>query len=88
MTAADGLCWLRTATADLVSLMEKGRPINRGRVAQILKTASGGGAPVAGHIEVLSWALSEHGDRAVELLRGLLGALDTAIRERDAAKEE
>ncbi|MGW5650615.1 hypothetical protein [Streptomyces humi] len=68
--------------------MEKGRPIRRGRVAHILKIASGGGAPVAGQIEVLSWALSEHGDRAVELLRGFLGALDTAIREHDAKEEE
>ncbi|WP_217550129.1 hypothetical protein [Streptomyces sp. GbtcB6] len=87
-TAADGLGWLRTATADLVSLIEEGRPINRGRAAQILKTASGGGAPVPGHIEALSWALSERGDGAVELLRGLLDALDTAIREHDAAKEK
>ncbi|MFD5256880.1 hypothetical protein ACFWM5_29115 [Streptomyces bobili] len=87
-TAADGLGWLRTATADLASLIEKGRPINRGRVAQILKTASGGGAPVPGHIEALSWALSEHGDRASELLRGLLDTLDTAMREHDAAKEK
>ncbi|MER6079247.1 hypothetical protein [Streptomyces sp. NPDC001833] len=88
MTAADGLGWLRTATTDLASPIEKGRPVNRGRVAQILKTASGGGAPVPGHIAALSWALSEHGDQAVELMRGLPGAPDTAIREHDASKEE
>ncbi|MEU6658889.1 hypothetical protein [Streptomyces sp. NPDC046821] len=78
---------LRSATADLASLIEKGKPINRGQVAQILKTASGGGAPFPGHIEALSWALSEHGDGAAELLRGLLDGLDTAIREHDAAKQ-
>ena len=87
-TAADGLGWLRTATADLASLVEKGMPINRGQVAKILKTASGGGAPVPGHIAALFWALSEHGDGAAELLHGLLGALDTAVREHAAAEQK
>ncbi|MDX2858936.1 hypothetical protein, partial [Streptomyces scabiei] len=87
-TAADGLGWLRTATADLASLIEKGKPINRGQVAKILKIASGGGAPVPGHIQALSWALSEYGDGAAELLRDFLDALDTAIREHDAAKQK
>ncbi len=87
-TAADGLGWLRIATADLVSLIEKDRPINRGQLAQILKTASGGGAPVSGHIEALSWALSEYKDGAVELLDDLLSALDTAVREHDAAAQK
>ncbi|MET8289906.1 hypothetical protein ABZV80_32475 [Streptomyces sp. NPDC005132] len=87
-TAADGLGWLRTATAGLASLIEQGRPINRGQVAQILKSASGGGAPVPGHIEALSWTLSEHGDGAAELLRVLLDALDTAIGKHDAAEQK
>ncbi|MER6206569.1 hypothetical protein [Streptomyces sp. NPDC001642] len=87
-TAVDGLGWLRTATADLASLVEQGRPINRGQVAQILKTASGGGSPVSGHIAALFWALSEHRDGAAELLRGLLGALDTAVREHDVAEQK
>lgn len=86
-SAADGLGWLRTATADLASLVEKGRPIDRGQVARILKTASGGGAPVPGHIAALVWALSQHRDGAAELLHGVLGALDTAVREHDAAEQ-
>jgi len=87
-TAADGLGWLRSATADLVSLVEQGRPIHRGQVAQILKTASGGAAPVAGHIAALEWALNERPDGAAELLRDLLDVLDAAIREHDAAQQK
>lgn len=87
-TAADGLGWLRTATTDLASLVDKGGPINRGQVAQILKAASGGGAPVPGHIAALFWALSERGDGAAELLRDLLGTLDTAVREHDDAEKK
>ncbi|MGR3875617.1 hypothetical protein ACUXZZ_44550 [Streptomyces graminifolii] len=88
VSAADGLRWLHTATADLASLVEEGKPINRGQVAQILKTASGGGAPVAGHIEALSWALSEHKDGAVEQLHILLDALDNAVREHNATAQK
>ncbi len=87
-TAADGLGWLRTATADLASLIEKGKPINRGQVAKILKIASGGGSPVPGHIQALAWALSEYEDGTAELLRGFLDALDTAIREYDGAEQK
>ncbi|MEV6007316.1 hypothetical protein AB0M29_10960 [Streptomyces sp. NPDC051976] len=86
-TAADGLGWLRTATTDLVALVENGTPINRGQVAQILKTASGGGAPVPGHIAALFWAMSERRDEAAKLLHRLLSTLDTAIREHNATEE-
>ncbi|MET9996460.1 hypothetical protein [Streptomyces microflavus] len=53
-TAADGLGRLRTATADLAALIEKGKPVSHGQVAWILKTASGGAAPVPGRIAALS----------------------------------
>ncbi|MGW3933137.1 hypothetical protein ACWECC_34375 [Streptomyces microflavus] len=79
-TAADGLGRLRTATADLAALIEKGKPVSHGQVAWILKTASGGAAPVPGHIAALSWALTEHGDDATDLLLRLLGVLDAAVR--------
>lgn len=88
VTAADGLTWLHTATTNLISLIQKDKPIKPDQVAKILKTASGGGAPIAGHIEALSWALSKHGDGCVELLDGLLAALDTATQEYDAAKQK
>ncbi len=84
-TAADGLGWLRTATADLTALIEKGKPVSRGQVARILKTASGGAAPVPGHIAALSWALTEHGDHAADLLLRALGVLDAAIHMHGAA---
>ncbi|MET8983783.1 hypothetical protein ABZX85_50325 [Streptomyces sp. NPDC004539] len=87
-TAADGLGWLRAATADLAALVEKGKPVSHGQVARILKTAGGGAAPVPGHIAALSWALTEHRDDAADLLLRLLGALDTAIREHGAAEQE
>ncbi|MFD3890523.1 hypothetical protein [Streptomyces microflavus] len=38
-TAADGLGRLRTATADLAALIEKGKPVSHGQVTRILKTA-------------------------------------------------
>ncbi|MFJ6463126.1 hypothetical protein ACIQM0_19150 [Streptomyces sp. NPDC091387] len=83
-TAADGLGWLRTATADLTALIEKGKPVSHGQVARILKTASGGAAPVPGHIAALSWALTEHGDHAADLVVRVLGVLDAAIHEHGA----
>ncbi|MFI6530758.1 hypothetical protein [Streptomyces uncialis] len=85
-TVADGLGWLRTAMADLASLIETGKPINRGQVARILKTASGGATPVAGHIEALAWALSKHRDGAAELLPRSLAVLDAAVRQHGAAE--
>ncbi|MFG2564690.1 hypothetical protein ACGFR6_04535 [Streptomyces sp. NPDC048567] len=84
-TAADGLGWLRTATADLASLIEKDKPVSHGQVARTLKTASGGAAPVPGHIEALSWALTEHRDDAADLLHRLLRVLDAAVHEHSAA---
>jgi len=87
-TAADGLGWLRTATADLTALIEKGKPVSRGQVARILKTASGGAAPVPGHIAALSWALTQHGDDAADLLLRLLGVLDAAVHEHGAASQK
>lgn len=87
-TAADGLGWLRTATADLTALIEKGKPVSHGQVAQILKAASGGAAPAPGHIAALSWALTEHGDHAADLLLLALGALDAAIHKHGAAGRE
>ncbi|MFH7340575.1 hypothetical protein [Streptomyces sp. KHY 26] len=84
-TAADGLGWLRTAAADLAALIEKGKPVSDGQAARILKTASGGAAPVPGHIAALSWALTEYGDDAADLLLRLLGVLDAAVREHGAA---
>ncbi|MEY9958902.1 hypothetical protein [Streptacidiphilus sp. MAP5-52] len=87
-TAADGLGWLRAAMADLAALIEKDRPVNRGQVARILKTASGGAAPVPGHLEALSWALSEHRDGVAELLSSLLGGFDVVVREPEAADQE
>ncbi|MER7042918.1 hypothetical protein [Streptomyces microflavus] len=87
-TAADGLGWLRTATADLAALIEKGKPVSHGQVAWILKTASGGAAPVPGHIAALSWALTEHGDHAADLLLRALGVLDAAIHKHGVASPE
>ncbi|MER8236111.1 hypothetical protein [Streptomyces sp. NPDC094049] len=87
-TAADGLGWLRTGVADLASLIEQGKPINRGQVAQILKTASGGAAPVPGHIEALTWMLSEARDDAAELLPRWLAALDAVVRQHGAAEQK
>ncbi|MFE5240489.1 MULTISPECIES: hypothetical protein [unclassified Streptomyces] len=87
-TAADGLGWLRTATADLATLIEKGKPVSHGQVARILKTASGGAAPVPGHIAALSWALTEHEDDAADLLLRLLGVLDAAIHKHGAGGQK
>ncbi|WP_157852161.1 hypothetical protein [Kitasatospora sp. NRRL B-11411] len=87
-TAADGLGWLRAAMAELASVLDKGKSVKRGQVAQILKAASGGAAPVPGHIEALTWALTQHRDAAADLLPGLLEALDAAIHEHDATERE
>ncbi|MFD3537349.1 hypothetical protein [Streptomyces sp. NPDC058664] len=87
-TAADGLGWLRTAMADLASLIEKGNPINRGQAARILKTASGGASPVPGHIEALAWTLSEHRDGAAELLPRSLAVLEAAVHQHSAAERK
>jgi len=87
-TATDGLDWLRTAAADLASLLDKGKPVKRGQAAQILKAAAGGAAPVPGHIEALTWALNRHRDAAADLLPRLVEALDAAIHEHDATERE
>ncbi|MFJ6354878.1 hypothetical protein ACIQKB_36145 [Streptomyces sp. NPDC092046] len=87
-TAADGLRWLHTAAANLAALIGKGKPINPGQAAQILKTASGGAAPVPGHIAALSWALTEHGDDAADLLLRLLRVLDAAVHEHGAGGQK
>ncbi|MGA5704561.1 hypothetical protein [Peterkaempfera bronchialis] len=87
-TAADGLRWVRSAAAELASLIEAGKPISTGQVAKVLKAASGGAAPVPGHIAALSYVLNTYGQEAGMPVQRLLQALDTALQAHVSVERE